>query len=1208
MTDSSPQRSSPCFERVAPIVPFPDSESRIRAFWRERDVFHRTLERRRDAPRFVFYEGPPTANGLPHNGHVLTRVIKDVFPRYKTMRGYHVPRKAGWDTHGLPVEIEVEKELRISGKEAIQRFGVEPFVRRCIESVFRFTREWEELTEKLGFWVDLENAYVTFHESYVESVWWALAKLHQRGLLYQGHKVVWWWAQGGTALSAAEVGQGYREVEDPSLYVRFPLEDEPGTSLLAWTTTPWTLPSNQFAAVGPDVVYTVARDGDERLVVAEALLPQLSEKLGRPLAPERRLRGAELLGRRYRPPFDWYAGAEGREGLWRVVAGDFVELDAGTGVVHVAPAFGEVDFECLQAERRRAPGLPLLCAVRPDGSFDPAVAPSAYAGRWVKDCDRELQRELKERGLVWHAERYRHDYPFCWRSDQDPLIQYARPAWYVRTTAHVQDALANNARIHWLPPHIRDGRFGDFLRNNVDWALSRERFWGTPLNVWVNDVTGEQDVPSSVAEILERNPRAFERFEEARAKDPSLSPHLRVHKPWIDYVSWERPGTPGVFRRVPEVIDVWFDSGCMPFAQWGAPLRGMQEFRDSFPADFITEAIDQTRGWFNSLLWVSTLLFPEAARPHPFRTCIVLGHVCDREGKKESKSKGNYTPPEVILDRVRLEFAVAPDGPDAPPAGEARIAREDWEGLDFSGDAARVRVYRGDDPERALELRLRPARLPRRVLQLAAADRASLGVAPAPHGLETLPADVPRLAPGTRLWVEDPSSPAPGADAFRWFFFAANPPWNPTRHSLAAVRALQRELPLKLRNVYAFFTLYANIDGFDPAAAHCRAGRRPAAERSLLDRWILSELALATARVTEQMDAYGLYEATQVLTDFVDALSNWWVRRSRDRFWAGGLGADKLDAHWTLYDCLVTLARLLAPFLPFAAEEIWQNLVRRPFPGDSLESVHMEDWPEADRAAVDPSLSEAMREVRGLVSLGLQVRTAQKLRVRQPLAAAEIVLPRPELERGLAAHLELVRDELNVREVRFVPKADEYVRWLVKPNFRALGPRVGARMPALKAALGAADGAALLRELEAHGRVELRVEGETLALGPDEIAVALEARPGFAAASGPAGVVVLHTELTPELVEEGLFREVLSRVQGLRKELELEYTGRIRLSLEGSSRLLAALAPRRDWLAREALADDVGLGEPPGPGAEVREIEIDGEALRLGLVRVAPRP
>jgi len=439
---------APRFERVAPIVDFPALESRIRAFWRERGVFAATLEKRAGAPRFVFYEGPPTANGLPHNGHVLTRVIKDVFPRYKTMRGHLVERKAGWDTHGLPVEIEVEKELRIQGKEAIQAYGVEPFVRRCIESVFRYTREWEDLTEKLAFWVDLENAYVTFHESYVESVWWALSQLFERDLLYRGHKVVWWWAQGGTALSAAEVGQGYKQVEDPSLYVRFPLRDEPGTALLAWTTTPWTLPSNAFAAVKPDVDYAVVRDGDARLVVAAALVPALAEKVGRELPVERMLRGADLVGREYEPPFDWYAREGRKPGLWRVVAADFVELDAGSGVVHCAPAFGEVDFELLRTEQKREPSLPLLCAVKPDGTFDAAVAPPAYAGRWVKECDRDLQRELKERGLVWHAERYLHDYPFCWRSDQDPLIQYARPTWYVRTTARVDDALANNARIH----------------------------------------------------------------------------------------------------------------------------------------------------------------------------------------------------------------------------------------------------------------------------------------------------------------------------------------------------------------------------------------------------------------------------------------------------------------------------------------------------------------------------------------------------------------------------------------------------------------------------------------------------------------------------------------------------------------------------------------------------------------------------------------
>ncbi len=1191
------------FERVAPIVHFPDLESRIRAFWRERDVFHESLRRRATAKRWVFYEGPPTANGQPHNGHVLTRVIKDVFPRYRAMRGYLVERKAGWDTHGLPVEIEVEKELRISGKEAIQAYGVEPFVRRCIESVFRYTREWEELTEKLAFWCDLENAYVTFHESYVESVWWALSQLFGRGLLYQGHKVVWWWAQGGTALSAAEVGQGYKSVEDPSLYVRFPLRDEPGTSLLAWTTTPWTLPCNTFAAVKADVSYAVVRDGEQRLIVAEALVDALSSKVKRELPIESRLTGTELVGRRYEPPFDWYAGSAGSDACWRIVAGDFVELSAGTGIVHVAPAFGEVDFDVLRAEQKRDASLPLLCAVRPDGSFDAEVAPAPYAGRWVKDCDRDLQREMKERGLVWHAERYQHDYPFCWRADQDPLIQYARPAWYVRTTAFVEQALANNAQIQWLPPHIRDGRFGDFLRNNVDWALSRERYWGTPLNLWINDVTGEIEAPASVAEILERNPRAFEPFDEARAKDPSLSPHLRVHKPWIDYVTWERPGTPGSFRRVPEVIDAWFDSGCMPFAQWGAPHRGAAEFARSFPADFISEAIDQTRGWFNSLLWVSTLLFPEQPLPHPYKSCVVLGHVCDREGKKESKSKGNYTPPEVILERVRLEFAVveaAADG-SVPAEGEAQIAREDYEGLDLGGAEAKVRVYRGDTPEQWLELVLRPAKLPRRVVLLSPADRRTLGVSPAPHGLGTLAAVVSRLPGDARIWVEDPGSPAPGADAFRWFFFAANPPWNSTRHSLAGVRALQRELPLKLRNVYAFFTIYANIDGFDPSAAVCMAGRRPAQERALVDRWILSELQLATAQVVAHMDAYRVYEATQVLTDLVDALSNWYVRRSRDRFWAPGLGPDKLDAHWTLYECLVTLAKLLAPFLPFAAEDIWQNLVVRVQPGLRDESVHFCDYPEPDARVIDEGLSRVMRAVREVVSLGLQVRTAQKLRVRQPLEAADLVLADAGLAGALAEHLELVRDELNVTSVRVVADAGDTVRWIVKPNFRALGPRVGRHMPAVKAALAAADGARLLRELESNGNVTIEAGGERFSLGPEEIAVAVEAMEGFAAASGSAGVVVLHTRLTPELLQEGLFREVLSRVQGLRKELDLEYTGRIRLSLAGDAAVLAAVRPRLETLAREVLADEVLLDQEPAPGSHAHEVEIDGAPLRLGL-------
>ncbi|MFI5217274.1 MAG: class I tRNA ligase family protein, partial [Candidatus Limnocylindria bacterium] len=1132
--------------------------------------------------------------------------VKDSVCRYQTMRGRRVTRKAGWDTHGLPVELEVEKKLKISGKPQIEQYGIGKFNAQCRESVWTYKQDWEQLSERIGYWLDYENPYVTYSDEYVESIWHLLWLFNREKLIYHGRRVLPYCGRCGTGLSSHELGQPgvYRDVQDPSVTLRFRRRGAAGDeneSFLAWTTTPWTLPSNAFAAVKPDVAYAVVRDGEQRLIVAEARLAALAELAGRELPVERRLQGEQLVGRRYAPPFDWFAGQAEAGDFWRVVAADFVELDAGTGIVHIAPAFGELDFELLRREQQTRRDLPLLCAVRPDGSFDPALAPKAYAGRWVKDCDRDLCRELKERALVWQLGQIRHEYPYCVRSDQDPLIQYARPAWYIRTTAFVEEALANNARVQWLPEHVRDGRFGDFLRNNVDWALSRERFWGTPLNVWINDETGALDVPSSTAEIRARNPHAFDAFEAARQRDPGLSPHLRVHKPWIDAVTWTRPGEPGVYRRVPEVIDAWFDSGSMPFAQWGHPHRGSQEFERSFPADFISEAIDQTRGWFNSLLWISTLLFPEREKPHPYKTCVVLGHVADREGKKESKSKGNYTPPEIILDRVRLELAVVSPEGEPPAPGEAVIAREDFEGLDLRGERAKLSVYRDDTPSASMQIELRPGKLPRRVIVLAPADAKALRVTPRPHGKKVLPREVPDLPIGEKLWVEDPGSDAPGADAFRWFFFASNPPWNPTRHSLSGVRAQQRELPLKLRNVYAFFSIYANIDGFDPSDAACRAGRRAAADRGLIDRWILSELALLNTRVIERMDAYRLYESTILLTDFVDALSNWWVRRNRSRFWAAGLGEGKLDAYWTLWETLSALARLLAPYLPYAAEEIWQNLVRRPLAAEAEESVHLCDYPAPDAAAIDPELSRVMGAVREIVSLGLQVRTTEKLRVRQPLSAAELVLSDPSLEAALREHLGLVRDELNVHEVHFAPRADDYVRYVVKPNFRALGPKVGGRMPALKAALAKADGAALLRRLERDGRCSLDVDGAEIALSSEEIAISLEALPGFAAAAGGVGVVVLRTQLDDALVAEGRFREVLNRVQTLRKELDLEYTGRIELTLAGAPELLAAVAPRVEELAREALAVRVSLGAAPAAGAHLREASIDGLALAIGL-------
>lgn len=1207
--------TSPRFDKVAPVIPFPKLEAEIRRFWKEEDVFHRSLEQRKGSPRFTFYEGPPTANGLPHNGHVLTRVIKDLFPRYKTMRGYYAPRKAGWDTHGLPVEIEVEKQLRISGKQAIEDYGIEPFIRLCQESVFRYTSEWEKLTEDLGFWVDLENAYVTYHESYVQSVWWALSELFKKGLLYRGHKVVWWWAQGGTALSQAEVGEGYKEVDDPSIFVRFPLLEEGGgassTSLLVWTTTPWTLPSNSFVAVKGSIIYAEVEDpGDDEgvaprtLIMAEELVETLAGKVGRDLTVQRTFPGTELVGRAYQPPFDWFAKREAHDALWKIIDADFVEVSSGTGIVHIAPAFGEEDFAQLKKLQQQDASVPLLNAVLPDGGYDPEIAPAAYAGRWVKQADSDLSRELKEADLCWHLERVRHDYPFCVRSDKDPLIQYARPAWYIRTTDKIDDAIAINQEINWLPEHIKDGRFGDFLANNQDWALSRERFWGTPLNIWINDVTGAMDAPASVADILERNANAFDAFDQALAKDPDLCPDLRVHKPWIDEVTWEKPGEEGVYRRVTEVIDCWFDSGCMPFAQWGYPLQGEEEYKANFPADFISEAIDQTRGWFYSQLMVSSLLNPEQEGPHPYKTCLVLGHVQDRHGKKESKSKGNYTSPEVILDRVRMGFAVVEGGSNfSVSTGQAMIAREDYEGLDFRGESAQVQVYRESSASQALTLTLLPAKLPRRVIVLAEEDRKSLKADFAPGGIQTRPVEVPQLDDQYQVMVEDPSMPAPGADAVRWFFYASNPPWNGTRFSLRAVRELQRELPLKLRNVYSFFSIYAEIDEFNPnEGAFAKAGAPAVADRPLLDRWILSELALTVQEVRTRMDQFLIYESTQALSDFVDSLSNWYVRRSRARFWSPSDEehfADKSAVYWTLYECLTTLAKLLAPFLPFATEEMWRNLRG---PEDEV-SVHCCDYPELEADHIDESLSGEMRAIRELVSLGLQVRTTQKLRVRQPLQIAEIVLTDDAQRAAIAKHLDLMKEELNVHEIHFTENADEFVTYQVKPNFRALGPRVGKKMKSLKAALADADGASLLRELQETQRIHLEVEGESFELSAEEMAVSLDAREGFAAASGNAGVVVLHTELTDALIEEGLFREVLNRVQTYRKELDLEYTDRIELFLTGSERILSVVSSNLEELKSECLVVKVVLGEKGPAEATLQEVNIEGESLEIGLLR-----
>lgn len=1122
------------FRPVPASVRFPELELEILKFWKSQDIYQKSLAARAGAPKFVFYEGPPTANGMPHPGHCLTRAIKDLFPRYRTMRGYLCERKAGWDTHGLPVEVEVSKDLGIHSKEEIERFGVEPFVHKCIESVFRYMQEWERLTERIAFWIDLNDAYVTYHQSYVESVWWALKNLFDRGLLYQGHKIVWWWAQGGTALSSGEVGQGYREVADPSVYVRFPLVDDAGketdTALLVWTTTPWTLPSNQFAAVNPELEYSVVEDAEgKKLIVASALIDTLAGKVKQELKVLSTAKGRELLGKRYQPPFDYYyktlgdiigtLKAGGQQHIaWRVVAAGFVTTDSGTGVVHQAPAFGEVDFDVLEAERARfidGTGPDLICAVGPDGKFT-EDAPD-YQGRWVKEADKDISRELKSRGLLFLLDQYLHEYPFCWRADEDPLIQYPRKSWFIRTTQYRDAMLANNQQINWLPTHIKDGRFGNFLESNVDWALSRERYWGTPLPIWICDKTGQAEAVSGYEELKGKpGAKGFEVWDKAKAAKPELSEHLKVHKPYIDAITYTSPfDAKGTMRRVSEVIDGWFDSGAMPFAQWGYPHTGHEQFKDQFPADFISEAIDQTRGWFYSQLAVSTLLFsdkdskdadrPTEPYPHPFRNCIVLGLMLGEDGQKMSKSKRNYREPTEIFDKY-------------------------------------------------------------------------------------------------------------GADALRWYFFANQPPWTSIRYNEQSIKDSIPEFLLRLWNVYSFFVIYANIDGFDPAAqlgpgakldqlspAELAAAKtyRPIAQRSELDRWILSELHRTTASVIQHMDAYDNFAACGAITEFVDALSNWYVRRSRDRFWSEDKNApDKLDAYWTLYECLLTTAKLVAPFVPFLAESVWRNLAAAEFGPRVLESVHLADFPEADAAAIDSNLSERMSLVREIVSLGRAARMGAKLKVRQPLAKVEVILADRTHQPWLQDHAGLIAEELNVKLVEFTEKADQYISYTVLPDLKKLGPRLGKQLPELKKYLGSADAAALLAEMEKSNSVTLKLPGGEVVLDSQDLQVRLQAKPGWAAAQGVLCVVVLATELDDALIAEGMARELVHSIQTARKDLDLAYTDRIEIAIVTEDRVLGKAADRfRDYIQGETLGVKLGFESLPG----VTPIELNLGGVKASL-------
>ncbi len=1116
------------FNSVQGSVKFPELEIEVGNFWRESGIYQKSLDARADAEPFVFYEGPPTANGMPHPGHCLTRAIKDLFPRYKTMRGYRCERKAGWDTHGLPVEVEVCKELGIHSKEEIEAYGIEPFIQKCQASVWRYMKEWERLTERLGFWVNLEEAYVTYHQSYVESVWWSLKNLFDRDLLYQGHKIVWWWAQGGTALSAGEVGQGYREVADPSVFVKFPLLDDEGevtdTSLLVWTTTPWTLPSNQFVAVHPEIEYATVVDEEEgTLVIATDLVETIGAKLKRELKVVSTCQGSELVGQRYMPPFDGYYDRD-MPGAWRIVAASFVTTASGSGIVHQAPAFGEVDYDLLVAEQERFPngkGPQLINCVAPNGTFTDE-APELVRGRWVKDCDKDITRDLKERGLLYHLEQYRHDYPFCWRAEEDPLIQYPRESWFIKTTEFKDRMVANNRAINWLPEHIKEGRMGKFLESNVDWALSRERYWGTPLPIWVCDETGKKEAIGNYDELLAKPEVAgTEVWEDAKRANPELPDDLRVHKPYIDAVTYASPFAEGArMQRVTEVIDCWYDSGAMPFAQWGyqgeSSGKVRERFESQFPADFISEALDQTRGWFYSQIAISTMLFgdndnrsdnskasdsaslPRPPSPHPFRNCIVLGLMLGEDGLKMSKSKGNYRTPQEIFDRY-------------------------------------------------------------------------------------------------------------GADALRWYFFANQPPWTSIRYSEQAIKDSIPEFLLRLWNCYSFLVIYANIDDWMPQASSASALREspdyPAVgSRAEVDRWILSELHRTVATVTERMDAYDNFGACGAMTEFVDALSNWYVRRSRDRFWAKEKrSTDKLDAYWTLYECLLTTTKMIAPFVPFLAETMWKNLAG--LLEDAEESVHLCDYPVADASLIDDALSEQMATVRLISSLGRRAREKESLKVRQPLAKVTVILADTTHQAWLEQHASVIADELNVQAVEYSSEPEKYVDHQVLPNFKLLGKKLGKRMPKVKQWLNEQSGSELLANIRDNGEINLSIDGQEIALMREEVEVRITAKEGYAAANDQGVVVVLATELTPELVSEGLARDLVRAIQDRRKELGCEFTDRIEIGIETSgAEPAAAIHTFGDYIAKETLANSVSLGLLEN--AEPIEVKL-GDATAKLSIRVA---
>ena len=1054
------------YEKVSTKLDFTSREEKVLKFWKENEIFEKSIEEKKDLPTYTFYDGPPTANGKPHIGHVLTRVIKDMIPRYQTMKGHKIIRKAGWDTHGLPVELEIEKELGIDGKEQIEAYGLDPFIRKCKESVWKYKGMWEEFSNKVGFWADMDNPYVTYHNTFIESEWWALKKIWDDGLLYKGFKIVPYCPRCGTPLSSHEVAQGYKTVKERSAVVRFKVIGE-DAYFLAWTTTPWTLPSNVALCVNPDENYCKVKAADGyTYYMAEALLDKVLGGMAEKLVKEEKIaegtpayeiletyKGKELEGKDYEPLFECtkeYVAKLPQKGHY-ITCDSYVTMSDGTGIVHIAPAFGEDD-----ANVGRKYDLPFVQFVDGKGEM---TKETPYAGLFVKDADKPVLVDLEKAGLLFDAPKFEHEYPHCWRCDT-PLIYYARDTWFIKMSAVKDRLVKNNNTVNWIPEGIGKGRFGAWLENVQDWGLSRNRYWGTPLNIWECSC-GKRHAIGSI--------------EELKSMSKNCPDDIELHRPYIDAVTITCPDCGGEMKRVPEVIDCWFDSGAMPFAQWHYPFENQDIFEDNFPADFISEAVDQTRGWFYSLMAISTLLFDKA----PYKNVIVLGHVQDKDGQKMSKSKGNAVDPMEALNKY-------------------------------------------------------------------------------------------------------------GADAIRWYFYSNSAPWLPNRFHEDAVVEGQRKFMGTLWNTYAFYVLYANIDAFDPTKYTLEYDKL-----SVMDKWLLSKLNSMVKSVDDNLGNYRIPEATKALAEFVDDMSNWYVRRCRERYWAKDMPQDKINAYMTLYTALVTLCKAAAPMIPFLTEDIYQNLVRS-VDKNAPESIHLCDFPEVNESMIDPELEVSMDEVLKVVVFGRAARNTANIKSRQPIANMYI-----KAAKTLDDYfVDILRDELNVKNVEFKEDLSAFTAYSFKPQLRTVGPKYGKHLNAIKEYLANVDGNKAMSELKADGVIKFIADDTEIALAEEDLLIDAAKMEGYVTEGDNYVTVVIDTTLTPELIEEGYVREVISKIQTMRKDSDFQVTDRIKVYVTGNAKIADVMEKNADEIKRVVLGDAFVMDAACDNS---KEWNINGEKVTIGV-------